>query len=297
MLKSKDRTPYDMYYLQGEIYFQIYAPLKSSETRLIHIKDTPKEDFQLKMYNIENYDGKLYYFNMRDRKKKYEYGDSRLMKYHLLGYDDSYESVGEYCIIDRYLSTSSNKSLLKSNKLLKKELIVRSTKYKDIIQKIYEINESIIKLTHKDIVLCTFNTTISKKPEDFNIRLNNIKKIDRVNELISQIKNIYISTIFSLKNQYYYFGKGSILSHNNYKKMREDIPKKFNDLNKHLKHIVDKEYLNIDSKFLVLNELVKISDQVFEKILKEENNEDNLNFSNGTQLAMYNKFIKLVDKI
>ena len=136
---------YDFLYLKGEIYFQIYAPIMSSETRLIYVKDNKKKskyNFEMQKYNIELYDGNLYYFNIFDRVKKYEYKDSRLMKYHLLGYDDSYESVTEYYIINKYLGDS--------------------VQYSDIIKKLYNINDKIIYYSQKDIVLCPFYTKIKK---------------------------------------------------------------------------------------------------------------------------------------
>ena len=269
----KDKSIYDFFYLKGNIYFQIYAPGMSSETRLIHVKKNKKEDFEIQKYNIEQYDGNMYYFNIIDRTNKFLYKDSSLMKYHLLGYDDSYESVSEYYIIDKYFHEEMD--------------------YKNIIQKIYDINNKLINYSHKDIVLCPFYTLYKK---DLNViyKNNKIQKIktEKNKIMMDIIKNLYILVIFSLKNQYYYFGKGNILSYNNYEKQRYQIKEKYKLLNKYINELINKEFTKKDAKYVLIKDLLNKSDDIFDKLLDNENNSNNINNINNKYLNMFNIIYK-----
>lgn len=90
-------------YLSGNIYTQIYPPGRSSETRLIYIKANPNDKYKLIYYDPLTYEQKLNYFNTFDRNNSYIFKNSQMLKYHLIGYDDGYESVVEYYIIYNYL--------------------------------------------------------------------------------------------------------------------------------------------------------------------------------------------------
>jgi hypothetical protein len=272
LLSNKNKNIYDFLYLKGDIYFQIYAPTMSSETRLIYIKDNKNDKFEIQNYNIENYDGNLYYFNIIDRNKKYVYKDSELVKYHILGYDDSYESVCEYFIIEKYLGENSN--------------------YDEIIRKLYEINNKIIYYSKKDIVLCPFYTMFKKKKEfiiDYEYNKNIKLKKNKAEKIINTLKNIYISVIFSLKNQYYYFGKGNILSYNNYEKQRENIKQQFQKLNKYIEEIINKELGKKNTKYIIIKDILNKTYNIFDKLLKNENNTDEINNINNKYLSMFNK--------
>ena len=275
LLNNSNKSIYDFLYLKGNIYFQIYAPTMSSETRLIHIKENKKEKFEIKKYNIEIYDGNLYYFNIIDRNKKYEYKDSGLVKYHILGYDDSYESVSEYFIVEQYLGKDSN--------------------YSEIIKKLYELNNKIIYYTKKDIVLCPFYTMFKKKEEfiiNYSHNKNIILKKKKAEYIIENLKNLYILVIFSLKNQYYYFGKGNILSYNNYEKQRIKIKYQFQKINKYIEEIINKELGKKDSKYIIIKDILSKSDNIFNKLLRNENKKNKINNiirSNNKYLVMFNK--------
>ena len=258
---------YDFYYLKGSIYIQLYSPTLSSETRLIYVRDK-NEKFIIQKYNIENYDGNMYYFNQIDRSKKYKYKDSNLMKYHILGYDDSYESVSEYYIIDKYFNEKETSS--------------------NIIKKLYDINNQIIKYTNKDIVLCPFYTLFKKKKE-FAFDSNKTKKNIAI-DLLDLIKNIYIVFIFSLKNQYLYLGKGNILDYIEYENQRQTIKDKFKLLNKYIYDFINKDIFKKNVKYLVIKDILNKSESIFNKLLKDYNkNTDENNVKNNKYLDMYNK--------
>ena len=284
LLDSSNKSIYDFLYLKGDIYFQIYAPIMSSETRLIHVKDNKKDLFEIKKYSIDAYDGNLYYFNMVDRSKKYEYKDSRLMKYHLLGYDDSYESVSEYYIINKYLEENE-----------------KDIKYSDIIRKIYEINNKIIQYSHKDIVLCQFYTRFKDKQafiiSDYNYKYsNNINlKKSKIQDMIDTFKNLYILLLFSLVNQYYYFGKGNILTYNDYEKQRINIKEQFKKINKYIDDMINKELVKKDTKYIIIKDMLNKADNMFTKLFKNNNQNNSKNISKN--ISITNKYLNLFNSL
>lgn len=121
----KFRTPYigtTYDYLDGEIYLQPYAPIASTESRLLIKKNTKN-----KQYNIKEYNGQLFYFNRILRPsyyksiiKKHEYLDncwdcvyfSYLIKTYLSVFDTNNKlTVEQYCnnIIKTITLTCNNK--------------------------------------------------------------------------------------------------------------------------------------------------------------------------------------------
>lgn len=82
-----------MLYLNGNIFIQTYAPMTSTETRLISFGP-----YKMKSYDINDYDEKMFYFNIYDRvKTNYVYGNSK--KYLFL---NNYDEVREFQIFDSY---------------------------------------------------------------------------------------------------------------------------------------------------------------------------------------------------
>ena len=138
-------------YLKGKIMIQIYAPLESTETRLLHIRKSLDEKFEYDNYDIYKYNFNCYYFNFIDRLKIYKYDESDKIKNYIVGVDDGYESVCEYYIIYHYF------------KNVKKE----DPKLEKIVQLLnYNINHYNI---FKDNILCNL-ITIRKKINNRPIR-------------------------------------------------------------------------------------------------------------------------------
>ena len=239
IFNNNQYTSNNFQYLKGEIYLQIYAPITSTETRLVYVKDNKNEKFEIINYNTHDYDAFMYYFNNVDRKKKYYYNNSVLMKYNLLGYDDSYESVSEYFIIEKYLY---NKDNLISNK---------NNTYKDVIQYLYLLDNRINSIIHKNIVLCPFYT-LSKNKSIFD-RLKESKS----KELLMNIKKLYIIYLYSFKNQYYYFGKGTLLDKSEYESMQKDIIHNVELLNKFITPYMDNRLMEKDVLYILIKDLLR----------------------------------------
>ena len=90
-------------YLTGSLYYQLYAPISSTETRLCRVVEPGEKLKDLRQYDASVYRDELYWFNNVGRQDVYQHGGhSRVLKQHLLGFDDGYESVAEYAIVRKY---------------------------------------------------------------------------------------------------------------------------------------------------------------------------------------------------
>ena len=129
-------------YLDGIICKQLYSPRNSTETRLICECESDGK-YKFKVYNAELYTRQLYHFNMNERKKEFAYKRSNIMKYHLIGMNDSYSSVAEYFVIDQYLSML--------NKNIKTTPFLQSL---EVIKMLYMIHKNMYKITNKTVLMC-----------------------------------------------------------------------------------------------------------------------------------------------
>jgi hypothetical protein len=178
----------EFFYLDGLIQTQIYAPAYSAETRLISRKNNDKYD--MKIYDIKKYEEQMLYFNEVDRLKTYSYREADKMKYHLLGYDDGYESVCEYYIVRKFL------------KEFNKDFDCDA-----IIKYLYKLNKDINKNTSRNFLSCPYDThkiyidkiQNSKNPLDINILKKNKQKS------VALLTELYKNTIKSLELQKIYF--------------------------------------------------------------------------------------------
>ena len=197
-----------------------------------------------------------------------------MVKYNLLGYDDSYDSIGEYYIIEKYIKAKYNEE-----------------NYERIIRILYNINNDLKYLGKKDIVLCPFYTLIADKGK---FRLDKIKKMDKSLEILDNLKNLYILFLFSFKNQYYYLCKGSILNSKEYEKMKNDLKYNIKILNKYILEFMDNSITKKDDKYILIKDILNKSDDIFNKFLEKNNNKNNNINLNDKYLNMFNKFYKII---
>lgn len=109
-------------YLIGEAYLQIYARVASTETRLVVGKPSGKDEpFAEAEYDVDLYEGLMYYFNKRARLLSYHRG--KLM-YPL---DTCHDCVAFYSLIEDY--NEEYKTFSKSEELVKL-IIEKMGKYK-----------------------------------------------------------------------------------------------------------------------------------------------------------------------
>ncbi len=270
------KNKFDLIYLKGDIFLQIYAPSKSTETRLMYIRK-PNEFFTFKYYNLKDYEDQCFYFNTIGRQYNYKYENSELMKYNLLGFDNGYESVCEYLIINQYIDFFYEK-YKHQNFLENKELkeILENNKISNtskIIKILYFIDLYYNKITNKNLIECTFRSAIKRKAIPNNPK--DEKEKERVNEFVEIVKSKYFEVIFSMKNQILYFLKFNknknehllMLNQKEYDEQIDYSKQILYNINFYMKEILSKKYLKKDEKYFITLNLIEEKEELLSKYL------------------------------
>jgi hypothetical protein len=189
-ITNEKKSKESQLYLRGKIFIQVFQPVHSTETRLITSKikyinnklkkPYDKKDFEkyiFKYYNYKKYEEQLNYFNLRDRLRKFEYKDSKLIKNYLIGHDDGYSNVGCYYILYKYL----------------KNYLKQVPDIKEIVKLMFKIDNFMIhEIKYRTPILCTINdnlkTILNRKEEHVKIDKDRVNKV--VN-LMYTIKSTY----------------------------------------------------------------------------------------------------------
>ncbi len=174
-------------YLDGHIYTQLFPKIKSTETRLF-VKKQSNNKYNLKYYDIYNYDKTLSYFNIYLRSQQYQYKKSYKIKNHILGFSDHYDYVGIYYILHKYFKYYLK---IKSNKI-----------NFEVTQMINNLVTEFNNFTRKNVV------TIHIK--QFYTELNNISNIlttknYNINNIVNFVRDVFVflnNLILTYKNQY-----------------------------------------------------------------------------------------------
>lgn len=182
-------------YLSGDLYLQLYAPCRSTETRLFVSKakytdeifsENDGEKYLMKLYDSLKYEKQMNYYNSVNRNLLYVFDKSKCVKKHIIGYDDSYDSVSEYIILKNFFCFYEN-------------IIPTSV---NIIKTLNQINLFLNDKTKKTLLFCTLDVYLK------NMQKNKVD-INDVNKLIKMICKMYKkqkekimqSKIFSSKEQ------------------------------------------------------------------------------------------------
>jgi hypothetical protein len=83
--------------LDGDIYFQAFAPITSTETRLI-----PFDDGSMRDWDNKKYEDQLFYFNTRARPAVYAHTLSNVQAQGS-GLDDCYDCLSEITILKQWI--------------------------------------------------------------------------------------------------------------------------------------------------------------------------------------------------
>lgn len=181
-------------YLDGDIYIQLHAPIRSTETRLIAGKNKYKfgstssikgddDKYSLKYYDSVEYEEKLNHFNLHERNMTYSYKESADMVNHLLGFWNNYDTTGEYYLCSEYLTKYKKQKY----------------SHDDTIHMLHEIN---IFMHNKNItttrtqIICAL-TEYRRKIDQYITQLYNIKSpmtktvFDKSNILRIQVEQIF----------------------------------------------------------------------------------------------------------
>lgn len=122
----KFRIPYnkpEYNYLDGEIYLQDYAPVSSTETRLV-----VKKNSKMKKYLLQEYEGKLFYFNRLLRTSYYKHN------YNIDCIDHCYDCTKFTMLINKYNKYNPN---YYKNKSIKKiiEHVIKEIKTTNVLER------------------------------------------------------------------------------------------------------------------------------------------------------------------
>jgi hypothetical protein len=181
IINNNDLIAKDTIYLKGDVFLQLYHPQYSTELRLFVEKKNNKYDLQ--NYDYIEIENKIFNYNTEIRLiadiQGYEFLNL------IPGYNDSLECIMEYEIIKNYYEYFHN---IKNKNI--------------IIQKLYDLNHFLEKLTHKLFITCNLNS-ITKS---LNNKHNIIKK-DRLLKLNAWKQIIQLNISISAKYQKDYITK------------------------------------------------------------------------------------------
>lgn len=172
----------NMLYLKGDIYLQIFPRPYSGELRLFVEQKNGKYEFA--EYDYLDIQNKLIYFNSYIRPYFYCSNDDKICKEYkyinyIPGYDTSVECLMEYKVVMDYYNYFFN---IKDKKV--------------IIQKLYDMNFYLEKLTYRKFITCNYDTTIK------NFKKTNINNnYDEYNKLKIWKEISKFNIALSAKNQ------------------------------------------------------------------------------------------------
>ena len=162
-INNFDLIAKDCIYLKGIIYLQLYHPTYSTELRLF-VEKNKENKYSLDDYNYIDIENKLFNYNSEIRgilnNENYEFLNL------IPGYDTSIECILEYNIIEKYYNYFYN-----NNK-------------NEIINKLFDINLFLEKLTNKKFLVCNYENikkNINFLKDDRKIKAKIWKKIIKVN--------------------------------------------------------------------------------------------------------------------
>lgn len=164
-------------YLEGDIYFQIWPPNSSSETRL-YVKNNAK----VKTYDCLKYENQLYYFNNVTRVSCY------LHDFNLDGLDHCYDCRAEIYVFENYLKHFKLLKMFCRNKEFLKELTISNY--------VSNLNET-LKANERNIIFCYMKN-------EYQILFTSIKLGMKAEDLFNE-KNLikFKSNKWRVKNHHF----------------------------------------------------------------------------------------------
>lgn len=138
-------TTCDLPYLDGDIYFQIYAPKRSTEARLF-VKRDSNGKYPFTIYNYKKYESQLNYYNAHTRITKVAYEKSGDIQKYIPGYTLKYDEVAEYAVIYdfyKYMSPGEDVHIL-------------------TMRRIYENNVFMMANTINNNIYCAYKNLFDK---------------------------------------------------------------------------------------------------------------------------------------
>lgn len=155
-------------YMSGQIYIQPWAPVTSTETRLI-----VKKNASLVLYDNRDYEERLFHYNVYEREMEYSNVLEHLTKEEKNGLDNRYDSVSEIEILRRCLKDTSGilemsnritkciggRSLMESNTLKKGRSLIIKMKRLNMVP----LRASLTQKTYNDYVIPNWEKLVKMK--------------------------------------------------------------------------------------------------------------------------------------
>jgi Poly A polymerase regulatory subunit len=215
--KNKHSNVYNwLLYLSGELYTQIYAPMRSTETRLFvkkikyhknadQYKKEEQEKYKLKYYDTTYYDGLLNYFNTITRKHNIDYKKSIELSKYIPGTSPTYTFVSEYYLIRKYCLYNKKKPTLKNifNLMIDIYLFFNKHYNNNLIQCIPLNYAGMRKDTQQNLTIVYFRENNEKWKKQF-ADLKNTKLIsqEKINKFINSynLQKSHVYDVFTIKD-------------------------------------------------------------------------------------------------
>lgn len=218
--EKKQKTKYsDLLYLAGRIYTQIYAPIRSTESRLFVKKNkyyvnckSNCDTYKFKYYGTIQYEGAFNYHNTIRRNQQFDYKLSSKLSKYIPGSFPNFENASEYYIIRKYLKLHNDKKMRFSD-ILNEIIFVRlslgeryhanqvSCKYWKAIQKL------IVKSSHASFFDNYFIPYLRQQIAKINKQFDQLKKTSLVD---SDTIQKYI-TVHNCSNMLFKINNGEII--------------------------------------------------------------------------------------
>ncbi len=244
-------------YLKGNIFVPIYYPDDIYIFHLINIgKNNEKEE-----YLLDKIQEQLQYY-YHENQKKFKYKKSSLLKYNLLGYNDSYESVCEYYILYQYFQEEN-----KNNKNIDFQ----------IIQLLFYIQRYYLDILQTNRISCSFHNSMKYIEDD--IINNNNNNMKEKNKQIDKLFIFFIQKIYDLKIQIHHFKNGILLKKDEYLFQIELAIDIINKMIDDMKRFLNLSIVKKNKRTYIMNKIINENEKYLkffitkdEELTKEEEN-------------------------
>lgn len=195
-VENRPNAKYTLDYLEGDIYFQIWPPNSSSETRLY-----VRENAKIKSYDCLKYENQLYYFNNIERVNCYEHN------YDIDGLDHCYDCRAEIYVFEYYINNFERvKKFCRNGEILNKLTVDEC---------VSKLNKT-LNANERKIVIC-----YDKK--EYQIKFTSIKYGKRIEDLFNE-KNLITFKSEKWKQKNYHFDHKNTLNMDEKSKFKRKNP-------------------------------------------------------------------------
>jgi hypothetical protein len=138
---GKPSNKYEVLYLDGDMYFQIYPTKRSTEGRLFVVKGKDGK-YKTKVYNFKKYEEQMNYYNTQIRNSTVTFKNAADISNHIPTYLPTYENIAEYYVIYNFLTIKNRVE----------------PKHADVVRLMYENSVYLMGVINDDHTSAMFST-------------------------------------------------------------------------------------------------------------------------------------------